>query len=308
MSKSLFFKDPLEIIAEATSTDNLNEADQELANEFMSEILEEYKDFERIGESTIPYTAEMMPVLEAASPSGAKRYIIENDFLVKLMAARDLTAKEAMDAVAEANHLNIADLYLVVEGQGDIKQLLKTTSSKLVATSNKNIFGRLKQGCQYFKDLKNSGIKVLQKSDKYIPQNDTDSLMTTSHPDYTSKYGDAAFHQDDDVNPMKGNSYYTPKGNTPFAQDDLKQGSMQTGKDKINSKYGDAPFPQDDFQQGSMYNKNNGVKGKYDNTPFSQDDNTNPMKGNVTKNAYGSAPFANDDANINGMGAGHKGY
>ena len=309
MAKSIFFKNPLEIIAEASRTDGFEKANISEANKYMNNILESYQSFEKINQTVLPYTAQMIPVLESKSPTGAKRYLVENDFLVKLMQAEDITVEQAMNQIAESNMINMADLYLVVEGEGSIKQLLDTSTAKVLdAGCPNNVFGRLKYGSQYFTDIRNAGIKVLQKQDTYVDMQDTDSMMITSKPNYTTKTDSNAFVFDDDINPMKGNAGASKHDNNAFASDDLEYGSMVSKDNKVMGKYDDKEFNSDDYEQGSMTSKNNGVSGKYDDKEFVQDDDTNPMKGSAGIIKTDSNSFDFDDENINGMRTGYKGF
>lgn len=307
-NKSLFFKNALEIIAEAAQVENLNEASEELANDFIESILEDYESFDRLAVKSIPYTAEMIPVIGGKSPNGAKMYMVENEFVIKLMESQNLeTVKEAMNQLCEAYDINMGDLYLVVEGKGDIEQLLRQSQNNLLKNGIGVGYNRLKNGCEYFKNIKNMGIKVLQKQDKYIPQDDVESLMLSNNNGTITKLDDKPFDNDDI---SYGSMYNTKNGvfkkedDSQFANDDIDYGSMKTSNNGTFNKNDNNQFTNDDIDYGSMYNPKNGVYTKKDSNKFIQDDDTNPMPGNPAsgvKVKLDNNQFHYDDPNLFGM-------
>lgn len=161
------FKNPLSIISEACETDDFNteDLDEEMEDEYEGEILDDYDDFEELEES-ITYTEEMVNIIAQPTSSG-QRYLMEYDSLAKYMVSSDTTdIEEAMKKVCESNNILFEDTCLLVESKQDMVEYLAEAKTKKRSKVKVNLNKKLKTTANFFKTVKNKGIKVVKKKNK----------------------------------------------------------------------------------------------------------------------------------------------
>lgn len=313
MDKPLFMKDPLEIIKEASLSDDTSGILDESSNELISSVLETYDGIETIPNDALQFGVDAVPVVPFGE-GAYKKFLIDSDVLLKYMGSNKIQdVKEAVDNVLDyiKENQNVAinhyDVRLVVENKSDLIQSF-TESKNNAENQPCNSYYKVKAGYDYYKNIYSSGIKMVQKQATMIPQQDTDSLMLggDSHANIT---GNPFLNDDLQTQSMKGKGANTTFPDSEYLNDDLKTQSMigQGPKTKIMNN---SIFNNDDYVQGSMKGMDSNIGIKISDAPFTQDDDTNPMKGNSGSIHYPKTndSLNNDDPNVNGMLNNHKGF
>lgn len=162
---SIFGKDPYDILMEACRSE-CGECDDLVEDEIEREIEDEYVEVEEL-EEELPYTAEMVNVIEQ-SIEGGNRYLIDIDDLAKFMEKEcEDDPLEALKKIAKANNLEESSMHVVIESDDFIEELLTEAKADNKAGSKKKL-GKVSGVTKLLKDIKNKGIKVLKKKSKKV--------------------------------------------------------------------------------------------------------------------------------------------
>ena len=105
----ILMKNKLDIMVEASSSLDTSTYDNVLNT--TSEDLDVELEMVATLNEEINYSYESIPIILQESVYGVKRYLVEYDMLNKLLETYDVTEREALDNLAEANNIDYDDLY-----------------------------------------------------------------------------------------------------------------------------------------------------------------------------------------------------
>ena len=154
----ILMKNKLDIMVEASSSLDTSTYDNVLNT--TSEDLDVELEMVATLNEEINYSYESIPIILQESVYGVKRYLVEYDMLNKLLETYDVTEREALDNLAEANNIDYDDLYLVIESAEYYKEAIDEAKSM----GGNSLKGRKTNNLiKSIGDLKAQGIKVFKK-------------------------------------------------------------------------------------------------------------------------------------------------
>lgn len=136
-----------------------------------------------VGNGEVPFKAEMCTLVESANVKGKRRWLLEMDLLYKFMESEGVDdPAEAVDQVADANsgetvetaegdketvEIKQADIVIVAPSEEEVKEIVSDAMQEAKLTGGKKgpAAKKLDSLTANLKDLKNKGIKVVQKKD-----------------------------------------------------------------------------------------------------------------------------------------------
>ena len=155
------FSNPAQVIIEAGNMDletSNNIVIESAANEF-SEISSEIPTLE---EGTIFYTAEVVPVFEAAEKTGVKG-VVELESVVKFMESNDIDdIVDAVERIAEHYNLEGSDLGVVIESTEELEEIVQEAKAAAKKGMNKKLVD-VGGAAKMLKNIKNKGVKIFKK-------------------------------------------------------------------------------------------------------------------------------------------------
>jgi hypothetical protein len=165
------FKNMSELISEAAEVDDFNTDDitDDEALEAIDDLCDDFDDMEEVDPDDVEYTEEMVCIIGQKGLHGT-RYLMEHDSLAKYMATRDLSIKEAMEAVCEANNIGMADTYLLIESKEEMVESIEEAKAALKgarkSSTKASLKLKFKNTANAFETLSNAGVKIIARKSK----------------------------------------------------------------------------------------------------------------------------------------------
>ena len=152
-----YIKDSFSILAECAAIDLPDT--RRVVRE--SEVRSSYEDIEEI---SINYeaTAEIIPVIQIEN-----EYFTEAQFLAPFMRDAGIRSMmEALDIIAEANHLPEKSVGLLIESNSNVSQMIEKACEKESGKVKDAVMNKVGKAADLAKNLKSKGYPVKRKADK----------------------------------------------------------------------------------------------------------------------------------------------
>lgn len=170
-----FVKNSFQALLEAADTELLEMEDPEEEDD-IEEFEDEYDDIEEL-EDDLECTVEMVNVVEDYnSVTSSSRYLVEMGDLCRYMESSTITDVEgALRNIAYENTIDINDMWVVVESQGFMDEMILEAKKQKKSGSNKKLKD-INTASKMFKLMKTKGIKLAKKKSKDFKASTNKSL------------------------------------------------------------------------------------------------------------------------------------